>query len=174
MLGLRIEGMGNKMENITESLVRLLVDLRTRTGIRASTLLHIDGTPIAEDLPAEIDRESIHAMVAAINGSSNRFALNLGYGTVTTLIMYCEEGIVVLKKINSNILSILSGRERNLGLILHELDRISKQIINTLSAPLKVEIDREEFHKKLGEIERSEVFKELIKKTEKRKEEGEK
>lgn len=90
--------------------------------VQAAALVSLDGFTIASALPEGMQEDRVGAMSAAILGLGERAAVELGRGRLSQVFIEGSEGYVLLMAAGTRaVLTVLSGRETRLGLLLYDM-----------------------------------------------------
>ena len=111
-----------------------MVDLKRVTDIVAVAIARRDGLIIAHDLPRDVDPRKAAAMTAAIVGTSEMAARELGQGKFLQAIVDSELGKMLSTGAGDEaILVTLVRPEANMGLVLLGVERAAHRIAEILS-----------------------------------------
>ncbi|MHA1265671.1 MAG: roadblock/LC7 domain-containing protein [Candidatus Helarchaeota archaeon] len=96
----------------------ILKNLKEQTGIHGSSLLTVEGLPIAADLP---DSSIETAMISALSGATLNTAAHMiqqfQYGDTDHLMLKGKEGTIFLYQVNEQmILTVLAPKDISLGI----------------------------------------------------------
>src|SRR5438094_860499 len=107
----------------------VLAELRRLPGILGVTIARRDGILIAHSLPKAMDPKKIAAMAAAIVGTSEMAAGEMGLGSFNQSIVESDHGkLLSLGAGEEALLVALVYDDANLGLVLMALERAAKQV----------------------------------------------
>src|SRR5947208_3261409 len=107
----------------------VLAELRRLPGILGVTIARRDGILIAHSLPKAMDPKKIAAMAAAIVGTSEMAAVEMGLGSVNQSIVETHVGMMMALGAGEEALLVaLVYDDANLGLVLMALERAAKQV----------------------------------------------
>src|SRR5256886_15687579 len=96
----------------------VLAELRRPPGIPGATIARRDGILIAHSLPKNMDPKKIAAMAAAIVGTSEMAAVEMGLGLFTQSIVDTHIGKMMATGAGeAALLGTILGNEANLGLV---------------------------------------------------------
>jgi hypothetical protein len=110
-----------------------MADLRRLADIVAVAVARRDGLIIAHDLPAEVDPRKAAAMTAAIVGTSEMAARELGQGKFLQAIVDSELGKMLSTGAGDEALLVTLVRpEANMGLVLLGVERTARRIAGLL------------------------------------------
>src|SRR5207247_11465209 len=113
----------------------VLAELRRLPGILGVTIARRDGILIAHSLPKNMDPKKIAAMAAAIVGTSEMAAVEMGLGTFNQSIVDTHIGKLMATGAGEEaILVTMLGNEANVGLIHLRVDRAVRAIDGILRA----------------------------------------
>jgi len=119
----------------TSRLQTVLAELRRLPDILGVTIPRRDGILIAHALPKVMDPKKIAAMAAAIVGTSEMAAVEMGLGSVTQSIVDTHIGKMMATGAGEEaILVTMLRNEANMGLILLSVDKAVHSIAEILSA----------------------------------------
>lgn len=92
--------------------------------IEASSVVSVDGLPIASALPPEVEEDRVAAMSAAMQSLGDRIASELGRGYLEQVYIRGESGFVILMSVGEEaVLTVLARKQAKLGLVLLEMRR---------------------------------------------------
>src|SRR5436309_1933356 len=107
----------------------VLAELRRLPGILGVTIARRDGILIAHSLPKNMDPKKIAAMAAAIVGTSEMAAVEMGLGIFSQSIVDTHIGKLMATGAGEEALLVaLVYDEANLGLVLMAMERAAKQV----------------------------------------------
>ena len=109
------------MRHIVEDLIRV-------DGVIGSLLVGRDGLVIASTLLDDEDAEVLGAMSAAVFGEIDKATKRIGIGTLVDAIIDAKEGSILLLEAREVILTVVTQRMVNLGLVKMEMRRAAKRI----------------------------------------------
>ncbi|HEV8594780.1 MAG TPA: roadblock/LC7 domain-containing protein [Thermoplasmata archaeon] len=110
-----------------------MADLRRLADIVAVAVARRDGLIIAHDLPVEVDPRKAAAMTAAIVGTSEMAARELGQGKFLQAIVDSELGKMLSTGAGDEALLVTLVRpEANMGLVLLGVERTARRIAGLL------------------------------------------
>jgi len=113
----------------------VLAELRRLPGILGVTIARRDGILIAHSLPKNMDPKKIAAMSAAIVGTSEMAAVEMGLGTFNQSIVDTHIGKLMATGAGEEaILVTMLRNEANMGLIHLSVDRAVQSIAGILLA----------------------------------------
>ena len=119
----------------TSRLQTVLAELRRLPDILGVTIARRDGILIAHALPKVMDPKKIAAMAAAIVGTSEMAAVEMGLGSFTQSIVDTHVGKMMATGAGEEaILVTMLRNEANMGLILLSVDKAVHSIAEILSA----------------------------------------
>jgi uncharacterized protein len=119
----------------TSRLQTVLAELRRLPDIIGVTIARRDGILIAHALPKVMDPKKIAAMAAAIVGTSEMAAVEMGLGSFTQSIVDTHVGKMMATGAGEEaILVTMLRNEANMGLILLSVDKAVHSIAEILSA----------------------------------------
>lgn len=106
-----------------------MADLRRLPDVIAIAVARRDGLVIAHDLPNGVDPKKTAAMTAAIVGTSEMAARELGQGRFLQSIVDGEEGKMLSTGAGEEALLVTLVRpEANMGLVLIGVERAARRI----------------------------------------------
>ncbi len=110
-----------------------MADLRRLTDVVAVAIARRDGLLIAHDLPKEVDPRKAAAMTAAIVGTSEMAAHELGQGRFLQAIVDSEFGKMLSTGAGEEaILVTMVRNEANMGLLLLSVEKAVQSIAEIL------------------------------------------
>ena len=109
------------MRHIVEDLIRV-------DGVIGSLLVGRDGLVIASTLLDEEDAEVLGAMSAAVFGEIDKATKRVGIGILVDAIIDAKDGSILLLEARDMILTVVTQRMVNLGLVKMEMRRAAKRI----------------------------------------------
>src|SRR6059036_1588937 len=113
----------------------VLAELRRLPGILGVTIARRDGILIAHSLPKAMDPKKIAAMAAAIVGTSEMAAVEMGLGSFNSSIVDTHIGKMIATGAGEEaILVTMVRNEANMGLLLLSVDRAVQSISDILKA----------------------------------------
>ena len=121
------------LADATARLQSVLLELRRLPGILGLTIARRDGILIAHSLPKTMDAKKIAAMAAAIVGTSEMAAIEMGLGSFNQSIVDTHIGKMMATGAGEEaILVTMLRNEANMGLILIGVDRAVQSIAGIL------------------------------------------
>ncbi|MDK2464577.1 MAG: roadblock/LC7 domain-containing protein [Candidatus Korarchaeota archaeon] len=124
-----LSGRGKRVESIVQDFVR-----SNAPDVTGAAVASPRGLPIAVAVGPEVDPRMLSAQLAAIVSAQDRIVSQLGLGDMRTSTVEADRGSLVVRRTGEYIIGVLIGKDANLGLILIELDRLSNEISEVLSA----------------------------------------
>ena len=123
------------MSATTEQALRMLHDLRAATpDIEAAAVVSPDGFIIASLLPADVDEERMAAVSAAMLALGVKTSADLRTGTLHQVFIRSEDGCVAVVNAGGEaVLSVMSRKNSQLGVLFMEMRRTAAQIGSLLS-----------------------------------------
>lgn len=120
----------------TDYMVSRLRDLQAKTpDVEASAVVSVDGLIMASALPASAEEDRVSAMSAAMLSLGERIATELGRGGLEQVYIHGNEGYVLIMAVGSEaVLTVLARQEAKLGLILLEMVRAAKDLVQLVSS----------------------------------------
>ena len=109
------------MRHIVEDLIRV-------DGVIGSLLVGRDGLVIARTLLEDEDAEVLGAMSAAVFGEIDKATKRIGIGVLVDAIIDAKDGSILLLESRDVILTVVTQRMVNLGLVKMEMRRAAKRI----------------------------------------------
>ena len=101
--------------------------------IEASAIIRTDGLLMASNFRVDMDRNLVAAMNAAMLNISNRATREMKRGELQEMLVRADNGVIALVNAGSNaVLSVIARKDANLGLLLFEMKRSAKKIVETL------------------------------------------
>ncbi|HYY47880.1 MAG TPA: roadblock/LC7 domain-containing protein [Thermoplasmata archaeon] len=123
------------MPDLATRLQGVLAELRRVPDIFGATVARRDGVLIAHSLPRPMDPKKIAAMAAAIVGTSEMAADELGLGGFNQAIVDTQMGKMMATGAGEEAILITMVRnEANMGLILISVGKAVQSISNLLEA----------------------------------------
>src|SRR6266568_1280944 len=111
----------------------VLAELRRLPGILGVTIARRDGILIAHSLPKNMDPKKIAAMSAAIVGTSEMAAVEMGLGTFNQSIVDTHIGKLMATGAGEEAILVTMVRtEANMGLILLSVGKAVQSIMEIL------------------------------------------
>jgi predicted regulator of Ras-like GTPase activity (Roadblock/LC7/MglB family) len=111
----------------------VLAELRRLPGVVGATVARRDGILIAHSLPKTMDPKKIAAMAAAIVGTSEMAAVEMGLGSFNQSIVDTHVGMLMATGAGEEaILVTMLRNEANMGLIHISVDRAVQSIASIL------------------------------------------
>ncbi|MFX1511165.1 MAG: roadblock/LC7 domain-containing protein [Promethearchaeota archaeon] len=120
---------------LEDTLVRIK---KTSPGVSAISLMTREGLPISsvmsEDLSSvKVDDVLFSAMAATIQSVSERAVTELQKGSLEAVILQSDMGFLFLKAVGERaVLSVLTDRKDQIGLLYIVLERISKKLLERI------------------------------------------
>ncbi|MEW6568299.1 MAG: roadblock/LC7 domain-containing protein [Chloroflexota bacterium] len=117
-------------------MVSRLRDLQAKTpDVEASAVVSVDGLIMASALPASAEEDRVSAMSAAMLSLGERIAAELGRGGLEQVYIHGNEGYVLIMAIGSEaVLTVLARQEAKLGLVLLEMVRAARDLVQLVGA----------------------------------------
>jgi uncharacterized protein len=113
----------------------ILGELRRLPDVLGAAIARRDGVPIAHVLPKAMDAKKIAAMSAAIIGTSEMAAFEMGFGGFTQSIVDTPVGKMLATGAGEEaILVTIVRTEANMGLILMRVEKAVQSIASILGA----------------------------------------
>ena len=123
------------LADATIRLHTVLAELRRLPDILGATIARRDGILIAHALPKSMDPKKIAAMAAAIVGTSEMAAVEMGLGSFTQSIVDTDVGKMMATGAGEEaILVTMLRNEANMGLILLSVNKAVQSIAVLLEA----------------------------------------
>ncbi len=114
-------------------LLELLHSLEERSGVSASAIVRRDGLMIASHLPEGVDGRRVAAMAAAMVGTAERAARELGQGVFYQVIVDGSEGRMISMGAGPFALLVaMVSRNANLPQVLKEMARVAREAAGIL------------------------------------------
>jgi predicted regulator of Ras-like GTPase activity (Roadblock/LC7/MglB family) len=111
----------------------VLGEIRRLPDVLGAAIARRDGIPIAHALPKTMDPKKIAAMSAAIVGTSEMAAVEMGMGGFTQSIVDSRTGKMMAAGAGQEAILVLMLRnEANMGLILLSVDKAVQSIAGIL------------------------------------------
>ena len=120
--------------SLSAKLKQVLNDLESLDPeIEASAVIRSDGLLMASSFRIDMDKTLVAAMNAAILNISNRATTEMKRGKLQELILRADNGIIALINAGENvILSVIAKKDANIGLLLFEMKKAAKRIMEIL------------------------------------------
>jgi predicted regulator of Ras-like GTPase activity (Roadblock/LC7/MglB family) len=119
--------------SLADKLQKLLTQCASNIGATACAIVSREGLIIQSTLPKDADAGLTAAIAASIAGISERAANTLLHSKFKQTIIETQEQTLIVKDIGEEtILIAIAPREAKTGLILHEMEKASKQITETI------------------------------------------
>ncbi len=119
-------------------LVKVIRELRQLKEISAVAIIRRDGLVIAHDLPSSSDPRRVAAMSAAIVGTGELAAEELGQGRFLRSVIGSDAGKILSTGAGEDaILMTLVKENCNVGLLLMALDKAAGQLSRILSTGIE-------------------------------------
>src|SRR2546425_11365483 len=113
----------------------ILTELRRLPAVLGATIARRDGILIAHALPKTMDPKKIAAMAAAIVGTSEMAAVEMGLGPFNSSIVDTHIGKMIATGAGEEAILVTMVRsEANMGLLLLSVDRAVQSISDVLKA----------------------------------------
>ncbi|MCZ7355623.1 MAG: roadblock/LC7 domain-containing protein [Candidatus Methanoperedens sp.] len=113
----------------TESLEKVLNNLRSIGGVEASAIASRDGLLIHSTLPRKYHADTFAAMSATMLGAAETATTELGKGIPDRIIVESKYGKIIVTGAGSKaILIVMAEPDAGLGLILVEVAKLSGKI----------------------------------------------
>lgn len=117
------------MDSTLEALEKVLTDLKKVGGVEASAAASRDGLLMKAIMPIGQHAETLAAMSATMLGAAETATTELGKGIPERVIVESEHGKLIATGSGPKaLLVVLTTPDADLGLILLELERVSKII----------------------------------------------
>jgi len=116
-----------------QNLIDLLEELKAATpGIQSVVLVSSDAMPLAS-VSSDSSEEVVSAMASALLQTSERVADDLVRGRVEQVYLRCEEGDLVVVKVNDNAhLACMVDRKAKLGITFLEVSRCARKLADVI------------------------------------------
>ncbi|MCD6260921.1 MAG: roadblock/LC7 domain-containing protein [Thaumarchaeota archaeon] len=122
------------MSTTREILRSLLMEFNRNSGALASALVTRDGILISSALPEDVDAEAFAAMTATMVGAAETAFSELKAGAAERVIVEGSRSKIVAVGAGENVILVaMAPKEATLGLILHEIRKVSDKIKKVLS-----------------------------------------
>lgn len=123
------------LADATQRLQTVLAELRRLPDVVGVTIARRDGILIAHALPKVMDPKKIAAMAAAIVGTSEMAAIEMGLGSFTQSIVDTHVGKMMATGAGDEaILITMLRNEANMGLVLMSVDKAVDSIAAILES----------------------------------------
>lgn len=126
------------IDNRIDSIIQVLEESKERiTEIDGLLLVTRDGLPIASTtLASTTDEDRMSAMAAAALNLAERVVEELVKGQLKEMVIKGTEGLIIVIQVGEEaVLTATTSSDAKLGLILLELKRSAKTVVDMLSAP---------------------------------------
>ncbi|MHA1276361.1 MAG: roadblock/LC7 domain-containing protein [Candidatus Helarchaeota archaeon] len=122
-------------QNIAASLQEFLKDLEAEVPeIEASSVVAMEGFPIASALPNHIDEVRVAAMTASILNIGERTAVEFNKGELNQVIIKGADGYIISMAAGENaVLTVCTNQDARLGYLLLYMKRTAEKIANYLA-----------------------------------------
>lgn len=121
-----------QLESVLATIRDLVGALRGRDGVDAAIVLGRDGLVIDGQSVANIDVESVAALVPSIVSAADEFGRDSKHGNVTTVVLEYAHGLAIVSVLSAEaMLLVLARADANVGSLLFELRR-NRQHISSL------------------------------------------
>jgi hypothetical protein len=120
-----VEGMTKK-----ERLDAVLAEVMNVGNVDGSVITSREGLLMASRVPPEVDDRIISALFSSVTAAAETALVEMGRGAVNRIVLSAKDGQVIIVPAGPKaVLGTLVRREApNLGLILMEMETISKKI----------------------------------------------
>lgn len=120
-----VEGMTKK-----EKLDAVLAEVMNVGNVDGSVITSREGLLMASRVPPEVDDRIISALFSSVTAAAETALVEMGRGAVDRIVLSAKDGqVIILPAGPKAVLGTLVRREApNLGLILMEMETISKKI----------------------------------------------
>lgn len=119
---------------ITETLEKILNDLKNIGGIEASAIASRDGLLISTTISKKNHGETFVAMSATMLGAAETATSELGKGNPERIIVESKHGMIIVTGAGPKaLLIVMTKPEASLGLILIEIAKSSEIVKQTLA-----------------------------------------
>jgi len=120
-----VEGMTKK-----ERLDAVLAEVMNVGNVDGSVITSREGLLMASRVPSEVDDRIISALFSSVTAAAETALVEMGRGAVDRIVLSAKDGQVIIVPAGPKaVLGTLVRREApNLGLILMEMETISKKI----------------------------------------------
>ena len=120
-----VEGMTKK-----ERLDAVLAEIMNVGNVDGSVITSREGLLMASRVPSEVDDRIISALFSSVTAAAETALVEMGRGAVDRIVLSAKDGQVIIVPAGPKaVLGTLVRREApNLGLILMEMETISKKI----------------------------------------------
>ena len=124
----------SETKNILNSLEILLKELlKVVPGIKAAAIISIEGLPVISALPGGMDDGKVAATTSTILSLAEHAINEMNVGDLEQLSIHGTiANLIVIASGEKNVLTILTEKNVNLGLVYYECGRISGKISNLL------------------------------------------
>ena len=127
-------------EDVYRQLLAVLQELRRIPDVIAVALARRDGLLIASALPKSMDPKRIAAMAAAIVGTSEMAADEMGLGQFFQSIVDSGSGKILATGAGEEAIVITMVRpDANMGLVLLSVGRAVEAVVNLLEGTVRAE-----------------------------------
>lgn len=124
----------SEIDNRIDRITQVLEDSKKRIhAIDGLLLVTRDGLPIASTQLANTDEDIMSAMSAAALNLAERVVEELGKGTLKEMVIKGDLGLIIVIQVGEEaVLTATTTSEAKLGLILLELKRTAKSVVQML------------------------------------------
>ncbi|OGS60051.1 MAG: hypothetical protein A3K59_08960 [Euryarchaeota archaeon RBG_19FT_COMBO_69_17] len=120
-------------EDVRAALQGVIADLKRIPDVLAVSIVRRDGLPIVHSLPKAMNPKKIAAMAAAIVGTSEMAAVEMGQGDFIQSIVDSHGGKLLATGAGEEALLVTMVKEdANMGLVLLSVDRAVQTIAQLL------------------------------------------
>jgi len=103
------------------------------TGVEAITLVSVEGLPLVSATSLKVDDVAVSAMTSAMLAIGEKASKELERGNLIKILVEGEKGYIVATQVNSSaILTVLTKKNVNLGLIFLKMKQLANKISNLL------------------------------------------
>ena len=106
----------------------VLSDLNKTSGIKGSMLVGADGIIIAADLDTQLEDETVGAMSASIVANVSKAMERLKSESPAQITIEAEKGKLFLADAGMGILTVITDKEVNIGLVRLEMKNAISRI----------------------------------------------
>ncbi|OYT30477.1 MAG: hypothetical protein B6U95_00090 [Thermofilum sp. ex4484_82] len=121
------------MERFNEIKNFLQKESMNTTGVEAITLVSVEGLPLVSATSLKVDDVAVSAMTSAMLAIGEKASKELERGNLIKILVEGEKGYIVATQVNSSaILTVLTKKNVNLGLIFLKMKQLANKISNLL------------------------------------------
>lgn len=129
----RLRRGGDLAESREEMMVEALSDLLEENGVEAAVLISSDAMPLASQMPEDMPEELLSVCAASLLGSGEKVARELSRGRIDQVWLRCEEGDLVVVKVNDDaLLACTVEPDAKMGMTLLVVGRCARKLASII------------------------------------------